>query len=187
MTEPAHPERSPRALVAEARDKYGDGVIVRWCADLLRGRVSPSDPDSPSLGWIGGRHALSELRVGRIAERGQDYWIRTWAARAFLYVWGPEAIPAVCAGLSDPAWRVREMSAKVVRLREIGEAADLLPELADDETPRVRVAALRAIPVVAEAEAAEAIRGRLDDDDDSVRDAAETALARLSERLDREL
>src|ERR1022692_3746697 len=51
-----------------------------------------------------------------------DYWPRTWVLRAFLYARDPTAQEAVIACLSDESWRVREMAAKVVARRSIGDA-----------------------------------------------------------------
>jgi len=188
---PSDPRGHPGARVSEACAVYGAAAIARWCADLLVGEVAYDDPESPSLIWLGGPHAAAELRKGRLVERGQDYWPRVWAARGLLYAWAPEAARAVEValenGLSDPAWRVREMCAKVARLREIGQAADALNGLVSDEVPRVRAAALGALGAVGEAEHAAAARTALDDPEPSVRRAAETTLAELRLRLDREL
>jgi hypothetical protein len=45
------------------------------------------------------------------------------------------------ACLGDHAWRVRELTAKVVARRRIGRALDAVAALRDDPVPRVRVAA----------------------------------------------
>jgi HEAT repeat protein len=68
-----------------------------------------------------------------------------WAARALLYAWDDAARPAVSSSLADPAWRVREMAAKVVRKRGIATAQTALERLASDPIERVRVAAERAL------------------------------------------
>jgi hypothetical protein len=185
MAQPSNPKQRPEVLVGEACATHGTATIARWCADLLLGRVAPDDPSSPTLVWIGG--AAAELRRGDIRERGQDYWARVWAARALRYAWTPGLEPAVVRGLTDPAWRVREMSAKVSGQREIGEAGDALADLVADEVPRVRAAAVRALGAVGESEHVEAVRDALDDPESSVRRAAEQALALLRRRLDRPL
>lgn len=177
--------RLPKEWVTTAARRYGEREVATWCADLLRRRVGWDDPDRPSLGWLGGPAALDELGVGRLAERGVDHWPRVWAARGLLYVWDPAAGDAVSAVLGDPAWRVREMAARVIRRRELGAAADLLPALTVDPVPRVRSAGARALGHVGGTGAADAIRPLLDDVDGSVRDAAERALAELGRRLDR--
>lgn len=187
VEDPVEPRRHPKFLVADACARYGHIAVVRWCIGLLTGSVDYDDPDSISLGWIGGGPGLQEACIGNLEERGQDYWPRVWAARAFLYVWEDEATPAVCSGLTDPAWRVREMCAKVVVQREIGAAADDIIALASDRVPRVRAAAIRALGSVGEADGAQAIRRCLEDDDIAVRRQAERSLVILSRRLDREV
>lgn len=167
----------PRERIDEAVTRYGRDTLAQWCAGLLSGQIAPGDPDWPPLTSLGGQHAT-------LFERGHpEYWARVWAARGFLYVWRDDAAPAVVAALADPAWRVREMAAKVARLREIGEAADALAVIVDDETPRVRRAALRALARVGEAEHAVAIRRAAALDPAT----AEHALWELGLRLDREL
>jgi hypothetical protein len=177
------PEERVRAACAE----YGADRVVRWCADLLTGRVAYDAPGLPPVTALGGPHAENLLGRDGFAQRGQDYWPRVWAARALLYAWTPVAVPGVLAGLDDPAWRVREMAAKVARLREVGEAADPLAALVDDATPRVRVAAVRALAMVGEAEHAGAIWEAAGDAEPVVRRAATTALRDLARRLDRPL
>src|SRR4029077_18996419 len=107
--------------------------------------------------------------------------------RALLYVWEPSASPAVVIGLRDVHWRPREMSAKVARAREVGEAADALATLTGDDVRRVRVAAVRALAVVGEGEHAALLHEALDDPEPDVRRAASLALEGLSRRLDREV
>ena len=128
---------SPRARILMLARRIGDGVVARWCRELLAGAVAHNDPDRPSVNWLGGRHAASEPK--------QDYWFRVWAARGLLYVWVPSAEPAVLAGLHDPAWRVREMCAKVVRRRALRRAEPILAHLLDDRVARVRAAAESAL------------------------------------------
>ncbi|HZQ49329.1 MAG TPA: HEAT repeat domain-containing protein [Candidatus Dormibacteraeota bacterium] len=98
--------------------------------------------------WLGGRHAAS-LRH-RPQSRELDYFPRVWAARALLYAWEPEAEPRVIAALADPSWRVREMAAKVARLRGIAAAQAALERLVSDPVLRVRVAAERALDALVE-------------------------------------
>lgn len=157
---------SPRELVREASRRYGEDFIAHWCGDLLRGEPAG---DEPSLSWLGGKYGWSE------------YWTRVWGARGLLYAWTPAVAPIIVAALEDPAWRVREMSAKVVRLREIGEAGDTLSGLVSDEVPRVRRAAVRALARVGEAEHAPAIHELMADEPD----LCQKALHELALRLDR--
>ena len=155
----------------------GTDAVADWCAALLRG-ADPEDADGLPLGWFGGRSAAGWT---------QDYWPRVWAARGLLHGYRSQAAPAVVAGLDDEAWRVRELCAKVVRVQEIGAAAEALGRRTADEVPRVRAAAVRALARVGEAEEADAVRDCLDDPEPSVAVAAERALREMSRRLDREL
>lgn len=90
------------------------------------------------------------------------------------------------------------MCAKVAARWEVGEAADVAAALLEDETPRVRVAALRVLAVVGEHEHLEAIehlehleQGKdralvAGDGELSVRSAARRAQVALRRRLDLE-
>ncbi|MCA2218376.1 HEAT repeat domain-containing protein [Jidongwangia harbinensis] len=177
----------PRVLLRGAVRVFGPERIGLWCIGLLAGRVPPDAPDEPALTWLGGRHA-EQLLATRGADLGdQAYWPRVWAARGLLHEWAPAAAPVVVAALDDPAWRVREMAAKVVRRFELGEAGDRLALLVADDVPRVRAAAARAIGDVGEAEHADALYEGADDPDDEVRRAARLALSSMRRRLDRDL
>ncbi|WP_117213833.1 HEAT repeat domain-containing protein [Allorhizocola rhizosphaerae] len=154
----------PRHRVIEASAKHGEATVAGWCVDVLQGARNEQ-----TFEILCGPHWAGLINSGA-------YWGRVWGARGLLYAWSPTAAPAVLSGLDDPAWRVREMCGKVVRLRELPDAADRLFELAlHDEVPRVRVAAERALARVGEAEHADALRSN------------ETALRELSRRLDRSL
>jgi hypothetical protein len=158
--------------------RWGEAELVHACAAVLRGEP----PDAEVLLCIGGRGADT------MQAKGLDlvYWPKTWAARALLYAWREEAGPAVVTALADPAWRVREMCAKVCALREVGAAADALGPLLADPVPRVRAAAARAVGAVGEAEHAPALRALLTDEQ-LVRAPAARALRQLAARLDRPL
>jgi HEAT repeat protein len=168
--------------VAHAVVSFGETEVVDWAAGLLAGSVLGDSPEHPPLRELSGH---DEYGYADGSVRG--YWARVWGARALLYAWDPLAIPAIVTGLADEHWRVREMSAKVVRRREVGEAADAAAPLVADDVPRVRAAAVRALGVVGEAEHADVVHGAEDDPDPAVRRAARTALGELRRRLDREL
>lgn len=68
-----------------------------------------------------------------------------WGARGLLWAWDNSALAALRAALRDPAWRVREMAAKVVARNLVGDALDDVAPLRDDPVRRVRVAATRAV------------------------------------------
>lgn len=154
----------PRHQVQAAVARVGEATVAGWCVEVLRG-----GHNEEAFEVLCGPHWRGLIRSNVL-------WGRVWGARGLLYAWAPTAAPAVVSGLDDPAWRVREMCAKVVRLRELPDAADRLFELAlNDEVPRVRAAAVRALARVGEAEHADAVR------------SDETALRELSRRLDRSL
>lgn len=137
--------RSPRERIERLVEHIGEPAVASWCAQVLTGAAAYDSPSRPSITWLGGRHASGELRRGDVDRRRQDHWPRVWAARGLLYAWDPAAAEAVLAGLHDPAWRVREMCAKVVRRRGIAAAEPILDRLLDDRVARVRMAAEAAL------------------------------------------
>ncbi|WP_323097156.1 HEAT repeat domain-containing protein [Intrasporangium sp. YIM S08009] len=178
-------DASPADRARAAADALGDDVLVAWCADLLAGRRAWGEPGSPDLGWVGGRASRTWGAPDRLVGE-RDYWARVWAARTMLYVWSDDAIADVVAALDDPAWRVREMCAKVAARWDVGEAGDACARLVtDDDTTRVRAAAARVLGAVGESEHAPALHEALADAEESVRDAAERALRAMRVRLDR--
>lgn len=112
--------------------------MVACCVELLGRR----DVDDALVFAIGGPAARSVLD-GR-----QQYWLRVWAARALLYAWNDAAREAVLIALADESWRVREMGAKVVARRLLGEDLAAVAELRNDPVARVRLAAARAITIL---------------------------------------
>jgi hypothetical protein len=184
---PAVLDGSPGDRAVAAADALGDDVLTSWCADLLARRSSWGDPDLPDIGWVAGRAAGTWGAPDHLTD-DTDYWFQVWAARTLLYVWTDACIADVVAALQHPAWRVREMCAKVAARWEVAAAADAcLALVEDDDVPRVRAAAVRVLGVTGETEHADGIRQALDDSDSEVRDAADRALSRLRERLDRPL
>lgn len=181
------PAEHPRAVVAAASATHGSAAVIAWAAGLLDGSIAYDDPAYPRLTELAGRAAEWVLAHEDIVDAHVDYWPRVWGARVLLYAWSPMAAPAVAGGLGDSAWRVREMCAKVVRARELGETADRLVVLVDDPVPRVRVAAIRALARVAEREHLGAVLRACDDPERSVRAAAARALDDVAARLDRSI
>jgi HEAT repeat protein len=119
--------------------------VVRDCVALLENRPV----DEHFLRVLAGPSAESVLD-GR--DGGLDgYWPRVWAARGLLHVWNDVATPAIIAATMHDAWRVREMSAKVIARHHVRPAIDAVIGLLDDDNARVRAAARRAFGVVADA------------------------------------
>jgi hypothetical protein len=134
----AHWDLTPRQSVERECARRGEAEVVAACVGLLAG----ADADRAFVFAIGGPAAESVL--GPHPRRDQRYFLRVWAARALLYAWDDSAQGAVLAALADESWRVREMAAKVVARRQLGEALAAVAELSSDPVARVRDAAARA-------------------------------------------
>jgi hypothetical protein len=143
---PAAPLSTPRQRVEAECARRGRAAVVDGCA-LLLSNVSDDDPlDVDLVMVLGGEPAAVVLRDN--LPEVQRYWLRVWAARGLLWAWDanqPRGIDAIRRGLSDPAWRVREMCAKVVARHAVGDLWEAVAALRDDEVPRVRSAADRAL------------------------------------------
>lgn len=179
-------DATPGDRARAAADALGDEPLTGWCADLMTGRAVWGEPGRPDIGWVGGRVVHGWGSPEHLHD-DTIYWSRVWAARTLLYVWNEDCGAEVVAALNDSAWRVREMCAKVCARWEVGAAADPCLGLVDDETPRVRAAAVRVLGATGEAEHAAGIRKALNDPDQHVRAAAERALKQLERRLDRQV
>lgn len=146
-------------------------------ADRASALLTGHNEGADFLLWVGGRHAQGILDGAPAL-----YWPEVWGARTLLYAWEPDAASAVQAGLSNQAWRVREMCCRVVASRELPFAAELVPLLAD-EVARVRANAARALGFVGDADAGGALKRALKDPDIDVRRQAGGALKQLTQRL----
>jgi len=109
-------ELTPRQSVEMECARRGEPAVVVGCVALLSGQ----DVDDGLLFALGDPMASIVIHDGPL--RRNQYWRRVWAARSLLYAWMPEATDATIAGLCDEHWRVREMAAKVVEKRKIGDA-----------------------------------------------------------------
>ncbi len=179
-----HPRENIRAACAE----YGEDTVIDWCVAFLTGEISGEDAygrDLPKLAAITG--TANPGGWSAPVDPVNFYWIRVWAARAFLYVWRDDVVDALLIAADDPAWRVREHVARITAQRELGQLAEAIVPMLDDELPRVRTAAVRALGAAGESEHVEPVRALEDDPDNAVRAAVERALEKLERRLDREL
>jgi hypothetical protein len=122
--------------------------VIDGCVRLVLGgdAVADYDADAYLIEQLGGPHGRQVLDGGPRPD--QRYWIRVWAMRGLLWAWDASALDAVIAGLADPAWRVREMSAKVIARHRVGDAFNAVAKRREDQTPRVRAAATRAVAVL---------------------------------------
>jgi HEAT repeat protein len=130
--------QTPRQSIEDECERRGKAAVVAGCIGLLEGR----NADPELIVALGGPPAYW-------AESGEPggppYWLRVWAARGLLWVWDDQALPSVISALSDDAWRVREMAAKVVARHRLGDALPNVTDLRHDPIPRVRKAASRAV------------------------------------------
>ena len=171
---PGVPIESPTdERIKAAVDHYGESAVIDSAIALLRAKNAGKD----FLLYAGGRHALGILEGAPAL-----YWPELWGARTFLHVWGENAAPYIVVGLTNQAWRVREMCAKVILLRGL-QVAPKLVRLTTDEVPRVRVAALNALAAQGTAEHLPTIEQRLRDPDKDVRRAAQQARDLLTSRV----
>jgi hypothetical protein len=130
---------SPRQRIATECSRRGHSAFVAGCAALLEGR----DVDTALIITLGGEHAVALL--AKDIPDDQRYWLRVWAARGLLWAYDDAATPAVRAALRDPAWRVREMAAKVVARHRLGDLISAVSVLRADPVHRVSAAAVRAL------------------------------------------
>jgi hypothetical protein len=135
-------DMTPRQSVEQECAHRGEAEVVAACIVLLAG----GDADRPFVFAIGGPAAESVL--GPRPRRDQRYFLRVWAARALLYAWDDSAQDALLVALADESWRVREMAAKVVAKRKLGDALPAVAAMSDDPVPRVRAAAAQATAVL---------------------------------------
>lgn len=147
----SHWGMTPRQSVELECGRRGTAQVVAGCVGLLEG----GDTDYALVYAIGGPVADSVL--GPHPRRDQRYWLRVWGGRALLYAWDDgaqaRAAAAVIAALADESWRVREMAAKVVARRQLGDALTAVAALRNDPVPRVRAAAERTVTVLTAARA----------------------------------
>ena len=139
---------TPQQRIAAECARRGDAAFIAGCVALLGGRAD--DVDDGLITALGGEPAGPVLDG---AEGGRSgYWPRVWAARGLLHAFEDRAadgddaaVEAIIGATRDPAWRVREMAAKVVARHRVGRALDAVARVRDDPVARVRAAAERAV------------------------------------------
>jgi hypothetical protein len=131
---------TPRQSIAAECERRGKAAVVAGCIDLLRGR---QDTDDALLIALAGPAAEAVLDGSAGGKAG--YWPRVWAARGLLHAWDDRATAVIIQATADDAWRVREMSAKVIARHHVGDALSAVSQLGNDPVPRVRAAAERAV------------------------------------------
>jgi hypothetical protein len=131
-------DATPRMRVSAACQLLGTNAVIERCLDLLAG--GEESPDF--LIALGGAPARRLLADG--LPSGQEYWLRVWAMRGLLWAGPGEEPERLRAGLGDEAWRVREMTCKVVARHRIDDLLEDVGTLEADRNSRVREAAKRA-------------------------------------------
>jgi HEAT repeat protein len=142
MTTRSHWGVTPRQSIEAESVRRGRHAVIAGCCDLIGG----DDADGALILALGGPPARRVLDGDGRGD--QRYWLRVWAVRGLLWVWDDSALAAVHVALRDPAWRVREMAAKVVARHRLGDSLPIVAELRDDPVPRVRAAAARALTIL---------------------------------------
>jgi HEAT repeat protein len=177
---------TPQARAGDAVARFGVTAVVDACVEVLDTGLPIEGDVAAAL--FADPHPEGELARTTPPKVDQSYWWPTWALRTMLHLepgsLGPDAERAVMTSLGHRHWRPREMAAKVVVVHEIGRAADALAGLLADETPRVRVAALRGLAVAGEHEHLDDVTDALDDPEPTVSGQAVRTLAALRKRLD---
>lgn len=138
---------TPRESIAAECVRRGRAAVVAGCVRLVLGQ----DVDDGLVLALAGPAARAVLDGESRADL--RYWLRVWGARGLLWEWDDSAAPAVAVALRDPAWRVREMAAKIVARHLLGDALPIVAGLRDDPVPRVRAAADRAVVRLTDARA----------------------------------
>ena len=134
---------TPQQRVESACHRHGRPAVAQACVRLLTG--ADIDPVMPEV--FGDQHSPQWLE-----SEVNQYWLRVWGARGLLWNWDPVALDALRTALTDEAWRVREMAAKVVARHLADELQPDVAALQHDPVPRVRAAAARALALLAAAD-----------------------------------
>ncbi|WP_367948821.1 HEAT repeat domain-containing protein [Microbacterium sp. NC79] len=174
---PVPVELSPERRLAAAVERYGQRDVVTLALSLLAGNHESEE----FLLYVGGAHAQGILDGAPVL-----YWPELWGARALLHVWDDSVIDdsaraLMIGALSNSAWRVREMAARLVAARNLAATTKLVA-LLGDEVPRVRAAAATALSTLGSADHIDALRALLKDPEIEVRRATQRSLDALRKR-----
>jgi hypothetical protein len=140
---PAIRRLTPRQNVTAECQRRGKPAVISGCIALLQGRHDVDDALVLALGGEPAEYVLGGQAGGR-----EGYWPRVWAARGLLHAWDDRASAAIIQATNDPAWRVREMAAKVIARHRVDDAFTAVALLRNDQVPRVRAAAERAVVIL---------------------------------------
>lgn len=165
-------EQPPAARIEHAISVHGEDEVVSRAIALLAGY----NVGDEFLLYAGGTHAQ-----GILDGAPPLYWPEVWGARVLMYAWNDSARDAVVAGLGNQAWRVREMSAKVIAARDL-KLVDEVTALTSDEVARVRAQAARTLGEIGDENVIELLTTLVGDKDIDVRRQAGAALRTIKQR-----
>lgn len=165
----------PKSRIEVAVELYGEEDVVAGALSLMDG----NNEGERFLLFVGGDHAQGILDGAPVL-----YWPELWGTRALLYVWNDSAIGHVITALSNPAWRVREMAARVIAARNVPAVPELVEALTDS-IPRVRIAAAKALGAVGSMDDLEHIKTLVKDPVIEVRRGAKQGIEALRARFPR--
>lgn len=129
---------TPRQSIEAEGRRRGHDAVVEGCVRLLRSGTA----DAALLLALAGPGGQKFLDGN---EHDDTYWLRVWALRGLLWVWGDAAGPAVVTAVDDEHWRVREMALKVAARHRLDDALEPTAAHREDPVERVRLAAARTL------------------------------------------
>ncbi|MBC7373455.1 MAG: HEAT repeat domain-containing protein [Frankiales bacterium] len=127
---------TPRSRIELLCRRHGAPEVADACIRLIAGH----DLDPLMRAVFGNAHTDAWL-----GSEVNAYWLRVWGVRGLLWNWDERATSTLQSALTDEAWRVREMAAKVVSRHYIDPALPFVVDLRGDPVARVRQAAERAL------------------------------------------
>jgi len=136
---------TPRQSIEAECARRGRREVIAGCVRL----VLSQDVDVALILALGGPPAHRVIDAD--ADSDLRYWLRVWGTRGLLWAWDASATNALRGAVNDPAWRVREMAAKVVARHLVGDLLPAVAELRNDPIPRVRAAGSRAVAILTHA------------------------------------
>jgi len=147
---------TPSSGATALRDEFGVDAALDLLASLLSGEAAPAEfagePWSTVLRLVGNYRSPRDGATGDaggtpldLQHEGNEYWARSWAARAMAYIGDERVASSLARALNDHHWRVRMTAAQTIGRLRIRGLDDELVRLLDDEHGRVRDAAALAL------------------------------------------
>lgn len=147
---------TPSSGATTLREEFGADEALDLLASLLSGEAAPAEfggqPWSTVLRHIGNYRSPRDGPTGHadgtpldLQHEGNEYWARSWAARAMAYIGDERVGSSLAKALNDHHWRVRMTAAQTIGRLRIRGLDDELVQLLDDEYGRVRDAAALAL------------------------------------------